>query len=112
MPDGAGDECRHAALEPWLLARGSNALVDAFPKPDVGLHVPRIQENFEVGSYLDRRNVDVRGTAPEYLSGFAVPTESETCDITCTLRAVVSLGIRVGLNVSHKPRSTARQHSI
>lgn len=64
-PNGTSRKSSHATPESRLLALGSNTFVYTFPKPDIGLHVPRIQEDFEVGSKFDHEDIDIRRPLPK-----------------------------------------------
>lgn len=63
-PERARQEGNHTAPESWFLALGCNTFVDTFSQPDVGLHVPRVEKDFEVGREFDLRDFHVGGTFP------------------------------------------------
>ena len=78
-PERARRERGEAAAEAGLLAFGSDALVDAFAEPDVGLHVPRVEEDLEVLCELDVQDVHVRRAFPLCATRFCVASEAQAC---------------------------------
>ena len=71
-PERARCERGEAAAEARLLAFGSDALVDAFAEPDVGLHVPGVEEDLEVLCEFDVQDVYVRRAFPLCAAGLCV----------------------------------------
>ena len=67
-PEGTSCEGDHATCKARFLALWSDTLVHAFPQPDVGLHIPRIQEDFQVGRELNRQDLNVRRSFPTSLA--------------------------------------------
>lgn len=49
---------------PSLLALRRYTLVHALTQPDVRLHVPRVQQDLEVGCKFDVQDVDIRSIIP------------------------------------------------
>lgn len=64
-PDCAGSESEHAAGETRLLPLGCYAFVDALAEPDIGLHVPGIEEDLEVRGEFNVEDIEVRSAGPE-----------------------------------------------
>ena len=75
-PERTRRECGDAAAEAGLLAFGSDALVDAFAEPDVGLHVPRVEEDLEVLCKFDIQDVHVRRAFPLCTTRLCVAREA------------------------------------
>lgn len=63
-PERARRKGYHAASESRFLSLGRYSFVDAFPEPDVGLHVPRVEEDLHIRCELDRPYFDVSSTVP------------------------------------------------
>ena len=63
-PKGTCEESDHTTQEARLLALGSNTLVNALAEPNIRLHIPRIEEDLEVGWELDFHHLDISGTVP------------------------------------------------
>jgi hypothetical protein len=84
-PESTCEEGDHAAPESGLLALRGDAFVHAFPEPDVGLHVPGIQKDLEVGWELDFHDSHVGCTFPLRLSLCVETSESKTGEDGSTL---------------------------
>lgn len=63
-PERASRESDHATGKAWFLASRRDALVDAFPKPNIGLHVPGVKQDFEVFREFNGPDFDVGRTIP------------------------------------------------
>ena len=78
-PERAGRERGEAAAEAGLLAFGCNALIDAFAEPDIGLHVPGVEEDLEVLGEFDVQDVHVRRAFPLCATRLCVAREAQAC---------------------------------
>lgn len=76
MPHRTGPKRHHRASEPGFLALRRHPLIHAVPEPHVRVHVPRIEEDFKVGSEFDVENVHVRGAVPFCGAGGGETVES------------------------------------
>jgi hypothetical protein len=64
-PECTREESDHAASETGFFTLGGYAFINALSKPHIGLHVPRIKEDFEVRWELDIKNFHIRCALPE-----------------------------------------------
>lgn len=77
-PKSTGSKRQHRATQSRFLALGSDPFVNAVPQPDVCIHVPTIEENFEVWRELDILDIDIRSTVPECFSRRGIAVEAKT----------------------------------
>lgn len=84
-PECTCEEGDHTAPESWLLSLWSDTLVNTLSKPNIGLHVPGIEKNFEIRWELDFHDSDIGGTIPGALPGSIESRESQSSDNTSTL---------------------------
>lgn len=99
-PEGARREGNHATPETGLFALRCDTFIDTFPEPDIGLHVPRVQKDLEVGWELDLHDFDVGCAFPLRPTLRIEASESKTGEDGGTLR---------GYEVSYNP---AKGHSM
>ena len=64
-PECTCEESNHTASETRFFTFGRYTLVNALSKPHIGLHVPRIQKDFEVGRELNFKDFHIRRALPE-----------------------------------------------
>lgn len=67
-PECTREESDHAASETGLFTLGRYAFVNTLSKPHIGLHVPRIKKDFEVGRKFDFKDFHIRCALPEGLA--------------------------------------------
>lgn len=90
-PEGTRQESDHATHVTRFFPLGCDTLVCALPEPDVGLHVPGIKENFEVGCKFDIKDINVGCTFPSRLAILVETGETEASDNTRSLERKVIL---------------------
>ena len=72
-PESTCAERDHGTFEARLLALRRHALIHALAQPYVCFHVPRVQQDLEVGRELDAKDIDVGRALP---AGFACGPEA------------------------------------
>lgn len=77
-PERARHERGKTALEAGFLALRGDTLVDTFAKPNVSLHIPRVEENLCIFREFDVPDVDVGSILPLGAATFGVACEAET----------------------------------
>jgi len=90
-PEGTRQEGNHATHVARFLALGRNTLVCALPEPDVGLHVPGIKKDFEVGCEFDIEDINVGCAFPLRLAILVETGETKAGDNTRSLERKVIL---------------------
>lgn len=66
-----------------FLALSCDAFIHTFPQPNIRLHVPRVQKNFEVIRELDLEHFDIGSSVPQGVPRSRKAGESESGEDTC-----------------------------
>jgi len=88
-PERAGQESGQESYESCILSFRRNAFVDTVSEPDIGVHIPAIEQHFEAWCKLDVHNLHVGRAIPQSLACFRVSVEAKTREDRSTLEKVV-----------------------